>query len=119
MLAHASTPLHAHTNACARTHTCTHARSHTGRLLPSSDVYAMGVLMWEVYTGEKVFTELSDSEVILAVVTKKLRPTFPLDTPSKCVGCMPGPEGCLGRRVAGWGERHQARQHPPRSSWRC
>lgn len=55
-----------------------------GQLLPSSDVYAFGVLMWEMFTGEKVFKQLSDSEVILAVVTKKARPIFPLDCPSRC-----------------------------------
>eukprot|EP00197_Chlamydomonas_leiostraca_P014486 CAMPEP_0202860868 /NCGR_PEP_ID=MMETSP1391-20130828/2447_1 /ASSEMBLY_ACC=CAM_ASM_000867 /TAXON_ID=1034604 /ORGANISM="Chlamydomonas leiostraca, Strain SAG 11-49" /LENGTH=476 /DNA_ID=CAMNT_0049540143 /DNA_START=206 /DNA_END=1633 /DNA_ORIENTATION=- len=54
-----------------------------GTLSPSSDVYAVGVLMWEIFTGEKVFKQLSDSEVILAVVTKKARPTFPSDCPSK------------------------------------
>ncbi|KAJ9533239.1 hypothetical protein QJQ45_018342 [Haematococcus lacustris] len=54
-----------------------------GTLSPSSDVYAVGVLMWELFTAEKVFKQLSDSEVILAVVTKKARPTFPADCPSK------------------------------------
>ncbi|KAL6755899.1 kinase-like domain-containing protein [Haematococcus lacustris] len=54
-----------------------------GTLSPSSDVYAVGVLMWELFTAEKVFKQLSDSEVILAVVTKKARPTFPSDCPSK------------------------------------
>ncbi len=54
-----------------------------GTLSPSSDVYAVGVLMWEIFTAEKVFKQLSDSEVILAVVTKKARPTFPSDCPSR------------------------------------
>mmetsp|Transcript_14058 Transcript_14058/g.30435 ORF Transcript_14058/g.30435 Transcript_14058/m.30435 type:complete len:668 (+) Transcript_14058:557-2560(+) len=54
-----------------------------GTLSPSADVYAVGVLMWEIYTAEKVFKQLSDSEVILAVVTKKARPTFPSDVPPK------------------------------------
>lgn len=31
----------------------------------------------------QVFKQLSDSEVILAVVTKKARPTFPPDVPSR------------------------------------
>ncbi len=54
-----------------------------GTLSPSSDVYAVGVLMWEIFTAEKVFKQLSDSEVILAVVTKKARPSFPSDCPSR------------------------------------
>lgn len=47
----------------------------------SADVYAMGVLMWEVYNATHVFKELSDPEVIVAVVNKRLRPVFPPDTP--------------------------------------
>ena len=54
-----------------------------GTLTTKADVYAIGVLMWEIYTAEKVFKQLSDSEVILAVVTKKARPVFPSDVPSR------------------------------------
>ncbi|GAX80279.1 hypothetical protein CEUSTIGMA_g7717.t1 [Chlamydomonas eustigma] len=54
-----------------------------GSLTTKADVYAIGVLMWELYTAEKVFKQLSDSEVILAVVTKKARPSFPPDVPSR------------------------------------
>lgn len=54
-----------------------------GTLSSKADVYAIGVLMWEMYTAEKVFKQLSDSEVILAVVTKKARPAFPQDAPSR------------------------------------
>ncbi|GIL48244.1 hypothetical protein Vafri_4913, partial [Volvox africanus] len=54
-----------------------------GILSPSADVYAMGVLLWEAYSGDRVFKQLSDSEVILAVVTRKARPQFPPDTPHR------------------------------------
>lgn len=51
----------------------------SGIMSPSADVYALGILMWEVYTAERVFKTMSDGEVIVAVVTKRLRPTFPSD----------------------------------------
>ncbi|KAG1663383.1 hypothetical protein FOA52_007120 [Chlamydomonas sp. UWO 241] len=54
-----------------------------GMLTAKADVYAIGVLMWEIFTGEKVFKQLSDSEVILAVVTRQARPLFPTDVPSR------------------------------------
>eukprot|EP00201_Polytomella_parva_P020834 CAMPEP_0175042198 /NCGR_PEP_ID=MMETSP0052_2-20121109/2407_1 /TAXON_ID=51329 ORGANISM="Polytomella parva, Strain SAG 63-3" /NCGR_SAMPLE_ID=MMETSP0052_2 /ASSEMBLY_ACC=CAM_ASM_000194 /LENGTH=656 /DNA_ID=CAMNT_0016304937 /DNA_START=101 /DNA_END=2068 /DNA_ORIENTATION=+ len=52
-----------------------------GVLSPSADVYALGVLLWELLTADRVFKHLSDSEVILAVVTCKARPSFPSDSP--------------------------------------
>uniref|UniRef100_A0A7R9V8Z4 Protein kinase domain-containing protein n=1 Tax=Chlamydomonas euryale TaxID=1486919 RepID=A0A7R9V8Z4_9CHLO len=54
-----------------------------GMLTAKADVYAIGVLMWEIFTSEKVFKQLSDSEVILAVVTRQARPLFPTDVPSR------------------------------------
>lgn len=57
---------------------------------PHTDVYAMGVLLWEAYSGDRVFKQLSDSEVILAVVTRKARPQFPPDTPHRCAGVAAG-----------------------------
>lgn len=56
---------HSHTYTkgedCFQTHTHTLLAHTTGLLLPSSDVYALGVLMWEIFTGEKVFKQLSDA----------------------------------------------------------
>lgn len=62
-----------------------------GILTASADVFAMGVLMWEAYSADRVFKHLSDSEVILAVVTRKARPVFPSDVPPRCVrACLCG-----------------------------
>lgn len=55
----------------------------SGIMSPSADVYALGILMWELYTAERVFKTMSDGEVIVAVVTKRLRPTFPSDVPAE------------------------------------
>lgn len=61
-----------------------HASVYLTRCTPApADVYAMGVLLWEAYSGDRVFKQLSDSEVILAVVTRKARPQFPPDTPQR------------------------------------
>mmetsp|Transcript_4739 Transcript_4739/g.12984 ORF Transcript_4739/g.12984 Transcript_4739/m.12984 type:complete len:748 (+) Transcript_4739:19-2262(+) len=75
-----------------------------GQLLPSSDVYAFGIVMWEVFTGEKVFKQLSDSAVVLAVVTKKARPAFPSDCPSRY--------RFLAERC--WSDMHELRPSLPR-----
>ena len=76
-----------------------------------------------------MFKQLSDSEVILAVVTKKARPIFPSDCPSRCV-CVGGGVClyvcvavcvtacvyfvCVGGCVGGWGVlAHPHTPQPP------
>lgn len=52
-----------------------------GQLSPAVDVFAFGILMWEVYVADGVFKDLSDSEVILKVSRDGLRPIFPPGCP--------------------------------------
>jgi len=54
-----------------------------GVLTASADVYAIGILMWEVYMAQGVFKELSDTEVVLQVAKAGLRPEFPRGTPAR------------------------------------
>eukprot|EP00798_Chlamydomonas_sp_ICE-L_P024635 gene24635-10256_t len=54
-----------------------------GLLTIASDIFAVGIIMWEMYTGKAVYQELSDSEVIRNVVDGGMRPIWPGDTPAK------------------------------------
>ena len=66
-----------------------------GLLSQSTDVFAFGILMWEVYVADGVFKDLSDSEVIVKVTRDGIRPTFP-------PGC-PGSYRALAERL--WSEK--------------
>lgn len=47
-----------------------------------SDVYAYGILLWEVYTRKEVHDKLSAAQIIAKVAHEGLRPTIPFDCPS-------------------------------------
>ncbi|KAL3138629.1 hypothetical protein ABBQ32_006391 [Trebouxia sp. C0010 RCD-2024] len=52
-----------------------------GKLTKSADVYAFGVLLWEMYTGEKPFAGMRHAQIIYHVTTLLAHPQFPADTP--------------------------------------
>lgn len=53
-----------------------------GRTSPAADVYAFGILMFELWTGKAAFAGLSKVQVMVGVVSSGLRPVFPLHCPA-------------------------------------
>ncbi|KAL0055614.1 hypothetical protein WJX82_002414 [Trebouxia sp. C0006] len=49
---------------------------------PAADVYAFGVLMFELWTGQAAFAGLSKVQIMVGVVSSGLRPVFPLHCPA-------------------------------------
>ena len=53
----------------------------TGRLSKSADVYAFGVLLWEMYTGDRPWSGLGQMQIIFHLTQRKKKLQFPVDTP--------------------------------------
>lgn len=51
------------------------------KMSSAADVYAFGVLMYELWTGKIAFPGLSKVQVMVGVVSSGLRPAFPLHCP--------------------------------------
>lgn len=47
----------------------------------SSDVYAFGIILWEVYTRQEIYEGLSAAQIIAKVAHEGLRPHVPRDCP--------------------------------------
>jgi len=87
------THTHTHTNTRAHTHTRTHAyaRTHThtytqmpsqvgSKLTTAVDSFSFGIMMWELYTGQRAYGGLGRDAIIDRVYKKKARPIFPMGT---------------------------------------
>jgi len=82
-------------NAYANAHVCKcscmqmliHVNVHVCKrlcalLAQAADVYAFGILLWEMCTGQKPWVGLKEQEIITKVVQNEKQPLFPRDTPA-------------------------------------
>ena len=61
--------------------TLTSPPSHTLQVNSSVDVYAFGILMWEMYTAQRPYGSVKQHQLVEEVVMRGLRPKFPPHAP--------------------------------------
>ena len=55
----------------------------TGRLSKAADTYSFGVLLWEMYTGQRPWAGMLQMQIIFNVTVQKKQLEFPADAPEK------------------------------------
>lgn len=51
-----------------------------GHLNYTIDIYALGIIMWEIYTGERIYNDIDQNSIVNHVVIEHGRPRFPIGT---------------------------------------
>ncbi|EFJ49713.1 hypothetical protein VOLCADRAFT_59038 [Volvox carteri f. nagariensis] len=52
-----------------------------GKVYQQGDVYAFGIIMWEIYTSSTPYQNMAHPQIMVGVVTHNLRPKFPANCP--------------------------------------
>ncbi|GIL74060.1 hypothetical protein Vretimale_4983 [Volvox reticuliferus] len=52
-----------------------------GKVYQQGDVYAFGIIMWEIYTSSTPYQSMAHPQIMVGVVTHNLRPKFPAKCP--------------------------------------
>ncbi|GLI61443.1 hypothetical protein VaNZ11_003807, partial [Volvox africanus] len=52
-----------------------------GKVYQQGDVYAFGIIMWEIYTSSTPYQSMAHPQIMVGVVTHNLRPKFPTNCP--------------------------------------
>lgn len=60
-----------------------------GTMSKASDVYALGMLLWELYVGQAVWPSLNFSQLHRRVVAAKEKPALPAEAPPALKVCAP------------------------------
>ncbi|GIL54291.1 hypothetical protein Vafri_9852 [Volvox africanus] len=52
-----------------------------GKVYQQGDVYAFGIIMWEIFTSSTPYQSMAHPQIMVGVVTHNLRPKFPTSCP--------------------------------------
>lgn len=66
-----------------------------GLMAKSGDVYSFGVMLFELYTGNRAWAGSSQAQVIFAITCRKEKLTLPADTPPRYAALV---DACMGDR---------------------
>lgn len=78
--------LHSDTKQTASQGTITHMPPELirkGQLHRSADVWAFGVLLWEMYSGQRAWMGMSYTQIMQAVGYEQRSPDWPADAPAE------------------------------------
>ncbi len=78
-----------------------------GTLFQAADTYSFGVLLWEMYTGQRPWAGMLQMQIIFNVTVQKKQLEFPSDAPEQIKVCSE--HSAQGPRLVAAGTRNMSR----------